>query len=288
MQIGILCKSASWYGREIRRAAEERGHRCRFLKFETLFSKIREGKEHFTTDDFDLAELDAVLVRTMPPGSLEQVVFRMDYLARLEAAGMRVLNSPKAIECAVDKYLATSRFLQKGLHVPDTATCETAEEAMKQFQDFGGDVVVKPIFGSEGRGLLRVSDSELAYRTFRTLEKLQAVIYLQRFLPHDFDMRVLTLNGKILGAMKRFGNDDFRTNVTQQGRAELYAPTDEECFTALKAAETTGTTFAGVDLLRDGKGTLYTIEVNAVPGWRAFEKVNDCVVAEKLINYLET
>src|SRR5213075_2713780 len=57
-----------------------------------------------------LAGFDAVLVRTMPPGSLEQVVFRMDVLHRLEARGVAVLNPPKAVEICVDKYLATAKL----------------------------------------------------------------------------------------------------------------------------------------------------------------------------------
>jgi len=57
--------------------------------------------------DTDLSGCDALLVRSMPPGSLEQVVFRMDALARVEQQGTPVLNPPRALEIAIDKYLAT-------------------------------------------------------------------------------------------------------------------------------------------------------------------------------------
>ena len=67
----------------------------------------------------DLTGPDAIIVRTMPPGSLEQVVFRMDALMRLEAEGVTIVNPPKAIECAVDKYLATTRLASAGLPVPE-------------------------------------------------------------------------------------------------------------------------------------------------------------------------
>ena len=49
-----------------------------------------------------LSDYDGVLVRTMPPGSLEQVVFRMDVLHRLEKRGVRVLNPPLAVEACVE------------------------------------------------------------------------------------------------------------------------------------------------------------------------------------------
>ena len=73
---------------------------------------------------------DGVLVRTMPPGSLEQVVFRMDLLHTLQARGVRVLNPPRAVETCVDKYLATARLAAAGLPVPPTVACQHADAAL--------------------------------------------------------------------------------------------------------------------------------------------------------------
>jgi ribosomal protein S6--L-glutamate ligase len=110
--------------------------------------------------------MDGVLVRMMPPGSLEQVVFRMDALHRIAAAGIPVLNPPRAVEAAVDKYLTLSLLDRAGIPLPPTWAGERATEALEVFAALGGDVVVKPLFGSEGRGLVRISDPELAWRTF--------------------------------------------------------------------------------------------------------------------------
>ena len=91
------------------------------------------------------------------------------------------------------------------------------------FEALGGDVVVKPLFGSEGRGLLRISDKELAWRTFHALERLNAVLYLQRVVRHPgHDLRVFVLRGAVLGAMRRHAQPgEWRTNVSLGGRAEL-------------------------------------------------------------------
>ena len=106
--------------------------------------------------------VDGVLVRMMPPGSLEQVVFRMDALHRLEALGVPVLNPPRAVEASVDKYLvAGPARAPRACRCPPTWAGESADEALAAFEALGGDVVVKPLFGSEGRGLVRVSDREL-------------------------------------------------------------------------------------------------------------------------------
>lgn len=237
----------------------------------------------------DLSGFDAVILRTMPPGSLEQVVYRMDALWRLESAGVAVLNSPKAVECAVDKYLATARLEAAGLTVPATVVCEEAAAALEAFERLGGDVVVKPIFGSEGRGIVRVSDPDLALRTFRTLARIGSVLYLQKFVQHEgFDIRVLVLDGRVLGAMRRRGDGDFRTNVSRRAKPEPHRLAPAEAELALRAAAATGTRFAGVDLLYGADGTCYVIEVNAVPGWRAFRGVTRLDVADAVVSSLET
>ncbi len=299
MDIGVLGNRESWYVGDISRACRERGHAARRIDFRGLSACERTdwrgsvvGQGELTGESaetpIDLTALDAVIVRTMPPGSLEQVVFRMDLLARLEARGVTVVNSPKAIECAVDKYLATSKLAASGLPVPETAVCQDAEAALEAFDQLGGDVVVKPLFGAEGRGIVRVSDPDLAFRTFRTLERIGAVLYLQQYVEHEgFDVRVLVLDGQVLGAFKRRSGSDFRTNMARAATGEPHNATEAERELSLQAARITGAAFAGVDLLYDRSGRCYVLEVNAVPGWRAFQKVTGVDVAARMVEWLE-
>lgn len=288
MKIALVAQPRSWYARELARAAAERGHRSRQVEFPSLVGSVARADSGLTAGGEDLLSYDAVVVRTMPPGSLEQVVYRMDALWRLSAAGVAVLNSPKALECAVDKYLALVRLESAGLTVPPTVVCESAEAALEALASLGGDVVVKPLFGSEGRGIVRVSDPDLAIRTFRTLERIQSVLYLQRFIENEgFDVRVLVLDGRAVGAMRRRANGDFRSNISCRAIAERHVLADQELQTALGAAEATGTRFAGVDLLYGRDGTCYVIEVNAVPGWRAFQRVTGVDVAAAVVASLE-
>jgi ribosomal protein S6--L-glutamate ligase len=258
------------------------------LPFAGLATWVGNGTEAVSHPEHGSLEVDAVLVRTMPPGSLEQVVFRMNLLARLEQQGVQVVNPAKSVECAVDKYLTTARLQQAGLPVPPTAVCETAEAALAAFDQLGGDVVVKPLFGSEGRGIVRVSDPDLAVRVFRTLERLQALLYLQQFVPHaGYDVRVLVLDGRVLGGMRRCNPEDFRTNVSRSARAEPVDLTEEQCDWALRATAAVGARIAGVDLLYDQGGPGYVIEVNGVPGWQALRRVTGIDVAAELVLSLE-
>jgi RimK family alpha-L-glutamate ligase len=287
MHLAILSTGNGWHVADLVRAAAARGHHARPVDFRRLAAGVActsSGRAEQVHVPEPLAGFDAVLVRTMPPGSLEQVVFRMDVLHRLEARGVPVFNPARSLEICVDKYLATARLEAAGLRVPATVACQDAETAMAAFAALGGDVVVKPLFGSEGRGLVRVADAELAWRSFRTVERLQAVIYLQQFIRHPgWDLRVFVLAGRVLAAMRRFARDGWRTNVAQGGRAEKATPDAAAGRLALAAADAVGVIAGGVDLLPGPGGEWYVLEVNAVPGWRALAPVTGVDVAAEVI-----
>ena len=288
MKIAVLGQPASWYAADLSRAATARGHSLEVLPFERLSAAVVAGREQIRYGEVDLMQFEAVIIRTMPPGSLEQVVVRMDLLGQLQARGIQIVNPPKAVECAVDKYLTTARLAAAGLPTPETWACEDEETALEAFEALGGDVVVKPLFGAEGRGILRVSDPDLALRTFRTLSRLQCVLYLQKYIDHPgHDLRVMVLDGVVLGGMRRSNPADFRTNVSRNGSAEPISLTSEQQESALRASAAVGTRIAGVDLLYDRDGCGYVIEVNGVPGWKAFSRVTGIDVASELIRSLE-
>jgi ribosomal protein S6--L-glutamate ligase len=280
MRLAILSAGDGWHVRDLRRAAASLGHDAVAVDFRRVSAGLGVAAD-------SLAGFDGVLVRTMPPGSLEQVVFRMDVLHRLQARGVVVLNPPAAVETCVDKYLASARLEAAGLLVPPTAVCQHADAALEAFALLGGDVVVKPLFGSEGRGMVRISDPETAWRVFRTLERTQAVLYLQQFVRHPgWDLRAFVLGGRVLAAMRRFARDDWRTNVAQGGRAEPVRLSAAEEESALRAAAAVGVPVAGIDLLPGPDGELYVIEVNAVPGWRALAPVTGVDLAAELVRFL--
>lgn len=277
MHLAILSGGDGWHVRDLTRAAGELGFETTLLDFRALASGVGHGPN-------SLENFDAILVRTMPHGSLEQVVFRMDLLHLAEAKGIPVLNPPRSLEVCIDKFLCSARLERAGLPVPRTVACQDADSAMKAFHELGGDVVVKPLFGSEGRGMLRVHDAELAWRTFRTLERLEAVLYVQEFIRHPgWDLRLFVLGGEVLAAMKRTGEGDWRTNVAQGAKAEAYAPSLREHELALQATTAVGAVAAGVDLLHGPDGQVYVIEVNAVPGWRTLAPTTGIDVAGRLI-----
>lgn len=277
-----------WHVQDLRRAAERVGVGFEPLPFPGVTGRVGDGQARIEAGGINLIDADGVLVRMMPPGSLEQVVFRMDALHRLAASGVPVLNPPRAIEAAVDKYLTLAQLNAEGLPVPPTWTGESVASALIAFDDLGGDCVVKPLFGSEGRGLVRVHDREVARRVFHALERIGAVLYVQKYLPHDgHDLRAFVLGNRVLGAIRRHAVEgDWRTNVAVGGHAEACRIDGSTERLALRAARAVGARMAGVDLLPVGREGFTVLEVNAVPGWRALSAATGIDVAAEILNDL--
>ena len=285
MHFGVLSSEESWYFGDLARAAGAE-YRLTCLSFNQLWSDgNHSGNEHLFAGDHALSQFDALLVRTMPPGSLEQVVFRMNLLARFEQAGGVVLNSPRALEVAVDKYLTTAKLVSAGLRSPRTIVCQTVDQALQAFSTLGGDVVLKPLFGGEGRGITRLRDEALIWRTLKLFERLGTVVYLQEFIPHQgFDCRLFVL-GERLYAMKRSNPHDWRTNVSRGATTERFEPAPELADIAFRAAQAVGANIVGVDLLPATDGSWYGLEVNAVPGWKALAPTVQVDIAREILDF---
>jgi ribosomal protein S6--L-glutamate ligase len=280
MRIAILSGGTGWHVQDLLRAAGELGHRAEAVDFRRLAAGVEAEPE-------PLAGFDAAIVRTIPAGSLEQVVFRMDVLHAAAARGVRVVNPPRAVETCVDKYLTNVRLAAAGLPTPPTHVSQRADDAFAAFGRLGGDVVVKPVFGAEGRGMQRVSDRELAWRTFRVLEQTGQLIYQQRFVKHPgYDLRAFVVGGAVRAAMRRSAGNDWRTNVAQGGTAGPAELSDAVVSLALRAADAVGCPVAGVDLLPGPDGELYVIEVNAVPGWKALAPTCGVDVATEVVRFV--
>lgn len=276
--LGIVSGSPGWHVRDLERAATDLGLAVHWIDFHA----VEAGVPNLPPPAAQL------LVRTMPSGLLEQIVFRLSWLHHWEQRGVRVCNAPAALEVCVDKFATSSRLTAAGLPTPRTRVSQTARQALAHFAELGSDVVVKPLFGSEGRGMMRITDPELMWRTATTLEQLRAVLYVQEFIRHPgWDLRLLVLAGTVLGGMRRVGRDGaWRTNVAQGAASEAWKVSDPERHLALVAAAAVGATFVGVDLLRDEQGRWWVIEVNGVPGWRAFAAATGIDVAQKLLRHL--
>jgi len=255
------------------------------FSFHQLTARVKSKPEVSVNQTNIMKELDALIVRPIGRGSLEEIIFRMDLLHRLQRLGMTIINPPLSIERSVDKYYALALLEENGLPVPKTAVTESHEEALKAFHELGGDVVFKPLFGSRGIGSTRISDPDIATRLFRAIAFYHGVLYLQEFVPHGFsDVRAFVMGNRVVAAMRREAQD-WKTNVSLGAKPIALNLSQEIEDLAVKTAQVIGCKVAGVDILESQNGPV-VIELNSQPGWRGLQSVTDVNIAEEIVRYV--
>ena len=291
MKVAILSAGQGWHTQELQRALEARRHVWTILPITGMRAKLGEPRhkpETIASRGIDLAEFEVILIRIIPRGSLEQIIFRMDALHLLERRGVRVINRARTIERTVDKFFTSGLLEQAGLLTPRTVVCERSVDALEAFTALGGDVIVKPLFGSMGLGLARIEHEEVAYRVFKALELERAVYYVQETIPHaGRDIRTFVLGGRVVAAMERRA-DGWRTNVARGAQVRplrLNSAQEELC---RRAAQVVEADYVGIDLLPATNGELYVLEVNGIPGWQGLQSTTGLDLATEIVTYLET
>ena len=276
LRVGVLGASGSWHSRGLTGALAARGHEVLTIPATRLESKVDERREAHVLgpEGAVLDALDLLVIRGLPRGSLEQVIFRMDALHVLAEQGVRCVNSPRAIERTVDKSWAGAILAHAGLPTPPTIVCEHYGDAMRAFEQLGGDIVVKPLFGAMGNGIVRIEDRDVAHRVFRALELERTVYYLQRTTAPSGrrNLRVLVVGRAGAGALDR-GSHSGRGNVARGARPRAVVLGAAERDLALAAAAALEVDVAGVDLLVVPDGDIVVLEVNGIPGWQALQSI---------------
>lgn len=235
--------------------------------------------------NLNISDLDALIIRPIGRGSLEELVFRMDVLYRLQRAGMYIINPPEAIEHCVDKYDILTILEENDVPIPKTATTENVNEALKAFKELGGDVVIKPLFGSRGVGATRINDPEVATTVFRAITLYHGVIYLQEFVSHGVsDVRAFVVGDRVIAAMKRVASN-WKTNYSQGATPQaiqLEKPLED---LAVKSARSIDCKVGGVDILESQAGPV-VVEVNSQPGWRGLQTVANVNIADEIVDFV--
>jgi len=286
LKIGIATRNMeAWSSTQLREELTKRGIQYECFTFPKLVAQLGY-KPYFKVNNMRLVEeLDALVIRPIGRGSLEELVFRMDMLYKLERQGFLVINPAEAIEHCVDKYDILAILEDNGVPVPRTVATESVNEALKAFAELGGDVIVKPIFGSRGIGATRVVDAEIAQTVFKAITFHHGVIYLQEFVPHGYsDIRAFVVDDHVIAAMRRV-SESWKTNYSQGARpAPLELDSTLEAL-AVKAAKAVGCKIAGVDILEGPNGPMI-VDVNSQPGWKGLQMVTKVNVAKEIVTFI--
>jgi len=287
MRIGILTRNPNaWCSSQIIRAVKQISADPIPMNYLNLVARVALTPHASGGKGLDLlSELDAIIVRPIGRGSLDEIIFRLNLLHRLKKLGLPIFNDPASIERAVDKYYSLALMEENGIPVPRTIVSESPRKALDAFHELGGDVVVKPVYGSQGIGVTRVSDPEVTLLVFRALAFVHHVLYVQEFVPHgNRDIRVFVIGGEVVAAMYRI-SEDWKTNIHQGARPEAMKPDSDLCDLAVKSADCLGCDIAGVDVMEGSNGYVVN-EVNSQPGFQGLQSTTEVDIAVKIAEFV--
>jgi tetrahydromethanopterin:alpha-L-glutamate ligase len=231
---------------------------------------------------------DGLFVRSISAGTLEQITFRLGLLHALRESGVRVWNDARVIERCVDKSQTTFLLHKAGIATPRTRVCETEAHAREYTDGLARTLVMKPLFGSQGKGIGQIASQDELPKG----EAVDHIYYMQDFVaPSDDvfeDWRVLATRHRIIAAMTRRGKT-WVTNIHQGAKACRHTPDAEMAEISMAAMRAIDADYAGIDLIRTAKGELQVLEVNSNPAWRGLQSVADINIAEAIAeDFLKT
>ncbi|MCP3661739.1 MAG: RimK family alpha-L-glutamate ligase [Gammaproteobacteria bacterium] len=284
-RIAIITDDPGWHGARLQEAFDRHCCDSEFISLQQCGFDLSGDGPGLVMPGFNTLP-DGVFVRGVPGGTLEQVVLYLDLLHALRRLGVHVYNDGRAIERTVDKGMTSFLLHTAGIPTPPSWVLGEGHDLLEMLRpEFkaGHELVLKPLFGSQGVGLARIHD----IGDFPEQQECNGVYYLQRFISTGgdgtHDWRVFVINCKAVAAMRRHG-DGWINNVAQGARCHPAALDAQLKELAESAAGVLDINYAGVDILRDRKGQPYVIEVNSIPAWKGLQQVCPVDVAELLVD----
>jgi tetrahydromethanopterin:alpha-L-glutamate ligase len=294
LRVAIMADEKGWHTRQLQAALRARGAVGCCVDLADCHIDTTASWHGLVIPCFGRQLPDAALIRGIAGGSFEQVTKRLGVLHALRELGVPVYNDARAIERSVDKSMTSLLLHAAGIPSPPTWATESAAHAQRlaiREGAKGHSLVLKPLFGSQGKGLQRVGNVAGEHLPLPSLDAgFGSLAYLQRFVPPvtepGFDWRVLVVGGRAVTAMRRVSTDWIH-NIAQGARGEAAELTPELADLAERAAQALGMDYAGVDLVPSAIApAIQVLEVNGVAAWQGLQRVTGFNIARAIVDDL--
>ncbi len=286
-RIAIITDDPGWHGKELHIAFEAQGYSCTNVSLtECSIDISKQSTNSICMPGFEDQLPDGVFVRGVPGGTLEEVVFYLDILHALQELKILVYNNARAVERSVDKGMTSFLLHQAGIATPPTWVGNDVHQAysfVRKELAKGHKIVVKPLFGSQGKNLQLITKAE-DITNFKIYNK---IYYLQRFIDsgtteaHDY--RLFVIDDQVVSSMRRQG-EDWIANVATGAKCFPAVLDDQFISLAQQSVKQVGMHYGGVDLMQDKEGKLWVTEVNSIPAWKGLQSVSqNKVIADFMV-----
>lgn len=278
IKIAIIGASYTSNSKDLKVAIENAKGECFFVNLSSLTFAVENKKFLIRSSVVDLDKIDIFIFRGFNSNILEARILARRLIDNKKIVIDEVISS-KYIE---SKILQCQVLKDNGINVPETFQALNCDAWIEHLKKENFPVIIKPICGRKGEGVIKIDNFEDAVMFFKRNPK---GFFLQEYLPVDGDFRIFVVGNKVIGGIKRnCPPGDFRSNVAVGGKAEKINVTKDIKEIALRASHCLGYEIAGVDILQY-KNIYYTLEVNIAPQWEGFKKCTGINPAEHIVEY---
>lgn len=181
-------------------------------------------------------------------------------------------------------------FIENEIPVVPTRIFYTKDQVKesKVWEDFCWPIICKHERGYQGKSVRKFENEKELDKFLNKVDEKNLGMYLwQKCLPTRWDLRIIVLKGKAIGAMKRSANgEEFRSNFSLGGNVESWNLDEKDRLIAEKVAAVCGLDYCGVDIMKDNEGESYVLEVNRQCQFQGFEKSTGINVAKEVVEML--
>jgi len=257
--------------------AIELGHNTKMVD-----AKITQVNTESKKSDFDFG--DVVLERCVS-------YFRgLHFTACLEFLGVPVINSFEVANNCGNKMITSLLLKKHNVPTPKTYFTFSSEAALENLEKTGYPMVIKPVVGSWGRGVMPLKDRDTADAIIEVRElsdgPLDRIYYLQEMVNRPpRDIRVIVVGDQVVAAMYRTSSGSFKTNIALGAEPVVCEITKELEDVCMKAAKAVGGGILGVDVMEDKKRGLVVHEVNNTVEFKGLAKVAKKDIPKEMIDF---
>jgi len=212
----------------------------------------------------------------------------LELMRIFEAFGVKTINPSTVIETCGDKLATDAVLARDGVPSPRSGIAFTTDTAIKLAESFGYPVVTKPVTGSWGRMVSKISDRDALEAIIEHKEVLggpqHKVFYLQEFVEKPGrDIRAFVVGGEVIAAIYR-NSEHWITNTARGGSATNCPLYDELVKVTANAAKAVGGGVVAVDLLESSRGLL-VVEVNHTMEFRNSVTTTGVDIPARVVRY---
>ena len=284
----ILTEKEGWHFQQLKLSLTKLNHSVESACLSDFSISLDNNESILKIRGKKLSKIDNIIVRFIPGGTLEEIVFYLNILKILESMNIRIINDARSIERTVDKLYTSYLLNQNKINTPKTYIMRGQEPASRFIKNFNFDssLIYKPLFGSQGDNIRLIRE----FDDFNQLDNTTNIYYFQKYLENipNYDYRVLVINNNDdikFFYMTRYG-ETFINNVSKGARCIKENLDNEVIEMAIKSSRLLNIDFCGVDIIRY-KDKYYVIEVNSIPAWKGLQEVESMHISDYIVDLLQ-